>query len=423
MRRWFVCGFAIIPLVLINLNKALLLIQELSASVETTEVTDHVIVPRHIDGDIAVSINSKNRSQVPFIKDHMSHVIEPIAFQSWPSDVPLPCLLPDDNWNQISRQAQKRKRGLFFAKLYKTGSSTGAGIHLRISRNIAIRQQMTFPNGTIAPICRAKFFHIANNPGLRLYNKRDKSGSILWTTIREPTRRAISAFFHFGVSRRQLDPQNVHSFINFSDKVSHVKDYYLRALYTDHNFKREEDDPVNVSNDILQSYNFIAIAERMDESAVVLMMLLNLRLADILYLSAKTSGAYDDGKFQNQCFFIQPSILSSKMKAYIESEEWATLIRYDVAFYQAVNQSLELTIDRLGRDAYQENLQKFLYAKQYAVDKCIPDTVFPCDNNGIYHPPNETDCLWGDSGCGTRCLDEVATELNMWGKTNNQKIL
>lgn len=344
----------------------------------------------------------------------VSHVIIPRSFPSWECDKELPCYLPEDDWFTTFRQKRRAKNGLFFAKLYKTGSSTSVGIHLRIARNTATRQNLTYEDNTPASLCRSRFTHGNNLPGKTFYRNRRMNETILWTTIRDPTQRAISAFFHFGVSRRRLNPHELATFLKFFQTGVPCKDYYLRALYTNDVFKRDVDDPIDVINDILHKYDFIGITERMDESAVVLMMLLNLKLADILYLNAKTNGGYDGGGYHEGCTFIQPSFLSSEIKEYIESDEWRDQIRYDVAFYQAVNQSLDLTIDRLGRREFEDNLQKFLQAKKYANDKCLPTTVFPCDREGVHHQPNETDCLWGDSGCGTTCLDEVATELNLW---------
>ena len=46
---------------------------------------------------------------------------------------------------------------------------------------------------------------------------------------------------------------------------------------------------------ILDNYDFIGVTDRFDESLVVLQLLLGLETSDILYLSSKKSGNYDDG--------------------------------------------------------------------------------------------------------------------------------
>jgi hypothetical protein len=151
----------------------------------------------------------------------------------------------------------------------------------------------------------------------------------------------------------------------------------------------------------------------MDESAVVLMMLWGLSMSDILYLRAKSNGGYDGGAGLH-CTYITPSFISPGMEQYFQSWEWYNIIKFDLALYEAVNKSLDITIDHLGRNVFNENLRKFQYANRIAEERCRNITIFPCDSNGNYHRPNETDCLWSDSGCGTTCLDDVATELKLW---------
>lgn len=77
------------------------------------------------------------------------------------------------------------------------------------------------------------------------------------------------------------------------------------------------------------------------------------------------------------------------MQTYFDNDkEWLDMIQYDLALYQAVNASLDLTIDRLGRETFQVKLQEFRQAPTLC-------------------------CLWKDSGCGTTCLDELAEELSL----------
>ena len=137
-------------------------------------------------------------------------------------------------------------------------------------------------------------------------------------------------------------------------------------------------------------------------------MILHLPLSDILYLSAKQNGGYDD-----HCFFIQPSNLTPGMKKYLESEEWQETIREDLELYKAANRSLDMTIDRLGRKEFEANLAKYKAALKEADNRCRERTVFPCTKEGVKVPPPETDCLWSDAGCGAVCLDEVAKDMQL----------
>jgi Galactose-3-O-sulfotransferase len=329
------------------------------------------------------------------------------AFKPWPADTPLPCYPAEKEWESMDIQFSPANEGFLYLKPYKTGSSTTSGVNLRIARNVARRQQ-----GDIK-ICKTRFDHGPDfTPGTTLFKHRDPSKSFLWTILREPTSRAVSQFFHFEVSRKKLEPSD-RNFKAILRRKNPLQDYYHRALYPRSKFSREENDPVAAANVILNRYNFIGITERLDESLVVLMMQLDLKIADILYLSAKGRGGYDDaGGKSNECTYIWPSFVSPGMREYFDSDEWKDNIKYDMLLYQAVNRSLDMTIDKLGRDKFNENLARFKDAQNKAVEKCLPTAVFPCDAGGRLHM--QTDCLWNDSGCGATCLDEVATDLDLW---------
>jgi hypothetical protein len=72
--------------------------------------------------------------------------------------LPLPCFKPDENWSKVRLQPPPAATGLLFVKPYKTASSTGAGLHLRIARNAANRQHNR-KSSDAWPICKARFDH------------------------------------------------------------------------------------------------------------------------------------------------------------------------------------------------------------------------------------------------------------------------
>jgi hypothetical protein len=174
------------------------------------------------------------------------------------------------------------------------------------------------------------------------------------------------------------------------------------------------DDPTKHANQILQHYNFIGMTERIDESFVVLSMLLNLSLSDILVLSAKRNGGYDDGGFEGTCFKIEPSFVSPGMQRYFASKSWMNLTRPEVAFFQAVNRSLDLTIDSLGRQTVQDQVAQYREARALANEQCHPDIInWPCTKDGVRREEKEVDCYFRDLACGMSCLDQVATKLKL----------
>jgi hypothetical protein len=197
------------------------------------------------------------------------------------------------------------------------------------------------------------------------------------------------------------------------EKKDGTMDYYLQTLYMPSKFNRVTEGPIEAANRIFEDFDFIGISERMDETAVLLMMLLDLPMSDVLFLSAKGKGGYDDGGgrgYGHSCTYIWPSFVSPGMQDFFDTnEEWHSMVKYDLEFYKTANASMDLTIHALGRDLFESNLAKFKTAQSEAKEKCLPRTVFPCDDAGRLH--EDANCIWNDSGCGVECLDEIARDL------------
>ena len=364
--------------------------------------------------------------------------VVPRAFEPWPADTPLPCFDPHaevdvtKNETCLSGTFQKRPplagQGLFYLKLTKSASSTAAGVHLRIARNAAQRQTVaTWPacppvgplygwagRNTLhhhaesaGPMCRVRFLHGWAGPKMFRYSRRDRlnGGSFLWTTLREPTARAVSEFFHFQVGRRRV-AVNEQAWKRFARHGPHADHHSLSWLAVE-GYRYGTSDPMATANAILQQYDFIGLVERLDESLVVLSLLLGVPLRDVLYLPAKLAGTYDD-----LCVKIPPARLKPPMLAHIQSDEWQSYVAPEVALWKAANASLDLTIDQLGRGRVEPALQRFRDVMQVIQKTCGGGvTRFPCGADGV--PNNETDCLFRDMGCGWDCIDRVADEMNL----------
>lgn len=356
---------------------------------------------------IAVSSNPARRRKTA---DNASEFAR--AFLPWPSDVPLPCLPPLDrkNFHRVS-SPPSTTNGFLFMKLMKTGGSTAAGIHLRIMREIARRGNQGFD------FCRGRFDHAWGYEMMaNATTTQAQHDTFAWTVVREPTRRAISQFYHFQVSRENVKPNDFQfqRYLNSEKRI--LRHHYLQVLNNEKIYPSIKITP-QMAPDIIRKifhdeYNFIGVTERMDETAVCLMMLLHLNMSTILYLDAKTNGGYDDGG-HGQCSWIQapPAQLSHAMQNYFHSKNWRQLVQWDELLYEAANDSLDLTIRALGVAEFETNLARFREARQLARNKCGPLEVFPCTSKGERN--RNSDCLWKDSGCGVSCLDEVAKELQL----------
>jgi hypothetical protein len=246
--------------------------------------------------------------------------LHPRSFPKWKHD--FPCFEPEPLWFQTSVQKTPTREGFFYLKELKTGSSTLSGVHLRISKNVALRQSPF-------RICKVRFDH---PPAVTLqYGKRRRSKSFLWSVIRDPTNRAISQFFHFQVSREKVEPSDVNFQTYLSDPL--FDNYYLQSMSMEYLYRQHYDVETVIAN-ILRDYDFIGILERIDESLVVLSLILNIPLTDVLYLKAKSSGGFDDGRYNQKCTYIIPPYVSPSMQNYFVSATWKNRIVGDSYLYE-----------------------------------------------------------------------------------------
>jgi hypothetical protein len=323
-------------------------------------------------------------------------------FRPWPSNIPLPCVDPE---TPDPLESDIKDRGFLFLKPPKVGGTTATGVQLRLSQKLAQRM-----NKTNISMCSTSFKH---GDG-RTFQHRVTGQSFLWSLLREPTARAISEFFHFKVTREKWEPTDR----KFLKAMRHrkMKNFYLNLhAMMDDAGRKQVSSPISVGNSILKHYDFIAITERMEESMVVLQLLLGLQTSDILYLNAKRQGGFDGGGYKNQCYYIVPPYVSPTMQEYFDhSDEWLDRVKWDVALYRAANRSLDLTIDQtIGRPKFQAALRQFLSAQRIITQECLPKAKFPCSAGGQKRRANETNCLWTDSGCGNDCIDQVVAKLGL----------
>lgn len=161
---------------------------------------------------------------------------------------------------------------------------------------------------------------------------------------------------------------------------------------------------IQTVNKILADYDFIGITERLDESLVVLQIILGLKTSDILYYSAKGNGSWDD-----KGVYIQPSFVSQGMKKFFASDTWRQLSKGDYLMYLAANASLDRTIDSLGRREFEEKLALFRYAKNLVKTNCTDiRPLFSAEGQAWYN-----DCLLADAGCGNRCFDQLERDFKI----------
>ena len=157
---------------------------------------------------------------------------------------------------------------------------------------------------------------------------------------------------------------------------------------------------------MMVDYDFIIVVERLDESLVLMQLMLGMDTDDILYMSSKVAGSYF--KSRKKCILLSKSFTSSAVKEYLRSEEFVSESFGDYLLLEAVNKSIDLTIDSIGRERFQHALDKFQQRQEYAELQCGAKATYPCSAEGeIQHEASKLDCYRVDWGCGYRCLDAL----------------
>ena len=323
---------------------------------------------------------------------------------------PFPCF-PGEDQLMLTTPAH---RGILFQRPVKTGTTTVASIIMRLAHSRAKQQQQSLSSTEKRfEFCK----HRANHGTAREleYAKRDRSQSFLFSVLRDPTAKAISRFFHFDVSVGQKEPTD-----EYFTKIM-MRPYNYHAHLTDLMTTTPKPpllpalaagrDYTPIVQQVLDDYDFIVITERMDESLVVLKLLLGLEMKDILYIRARSSGSFSNGPGNGRnCVYLVPSFLTPGMERFFASEQWRRQIEGDILMYQAAYQSLDRTIDALGRDKVQRQLMRFRHAQRYAHQQCAQDddkVVHMCNEGGKFTPFHQTTCYkWGE-GCDHVCLNNL----------------
>ena len=335
--------------------------------------------------------------------------VEARPYAAWPEDRRLPCFLENAPWNAETTQYTPTSTGLIFISPYKTGSTTATGIQLRMSRNLARQYRQD-------GMCQVRYRH---NEVHRLVPQRQRDKSLLWTIVRDPTTRVVSQFF-YELSENWYRPPSDDNFkaylLSPHEDPTLIRNHYIgRFAAQKVNFTAEAvaqmDVPGTVQS-IFENMDFVAVMERMDESLVAMSLLFNIDLGDLLYLKGnKVAGEFSRHARHDTCNYILKSFVSDGMKRFFASDLWQKMIYWDRVFHVVANRSLDLTIEKLGRDRFEAHLQKFKEAEQRAKELCVPHAKLPCDSGGRFH--NDTDCLFLDAGCANDCLDQIAQEMGI----------
>lgn len=384
-------------------------VQDLPTMTSSESVPRTANLPRDETADSFVPTLSTNNpiSFWPVIPmEHYQNLSR--TFLPWPYDTYSWC-------GNRTEYDKKTPAGLLHVKLQKAAISTMSGIALRIARGVGM-------NTKGAP-CASQVKHIIVS---RLRN-RDRTRSFMFSTVRDPTERILSYIFYISSNRNlsmnddkviyRLKNENHPSWTH--NKVKWDSGYQVGYLHTgpppDHVLwnmsmtpNRVTDLPVIQSrvHDILEQYDFLLVVERLHESLVVLQLLLDLDPSDILYVSgSKESGSW--AAVHEKCHKLIPKTISPVVKAFLESPKWLARNYGDYLLYHAANQSLDATIEKLGRIRFNEALKTYQSLLAVAQKTCQSEIAFPCSPEGQFQSEKSAQsCYAADWGCGYPCLDK-----------------
>eukprot|EP00985_Skeletonema_marinoi_P032393 scaffold39122_cov109-Skeletonema_marinoi.AAC.1 len=199
-------------------------------------------------------------------------------------------------------------KGLLFVKSKKSGSSTGAGVTLRIRDGLSRRLTL---NETAPANCFAHYNH-ATARELR-FEQRDPSQSFLWSIVREPAQRTLSNYFYFSISRQNHTA--TEDGIMAVLKSSKGQNYQSKYL----DLPSQNEQLSSSTERIIYGYDFVAVNERMQESLVVLAMLAQIPLTDVVVFSSKIAGGYDGGNGRS-CVKLRKKWTTPKIDEYIHGD-------------------------------------------------------------------------------------------------------
>ncbi len=326
--------------------------------------------------------------------------------------------LIDDTNNRTYSDA-----GILYVKNFKAASSTAAGVALRLvyrlPRNIS-------SHGWV------RFHH---TPGY-VYRNRHPVKSFLFTSVRDPASRALSRIFYTHISHHGYDPNDdpqMLTFLRDTDSqygsVRHVGGGY-QVWYThmegDHlprswgpkmPSKVQQRQVIHLAvQQILKDYDFILVAERLDESIVVMALLMNVSLDDVLVQNAKESSTDDWYYFKfgklERCKRPIRAFRSPAIVAHLESDEWLAKNYGDYLLHAAAILSLEATMDRLGRERVARALHVYRSLQLQVTQECRNQTIYHCSDAGNpQRPLSKKNCYSDDSGCGYQCIDSYLAKL------------
>lgn len=338
--------------------------------------------------------------------------------RAWPRKKDMDwCIIIKDEEGAKGREDAAEDRdqaplsGLLFVKNYKAASSTGASITARVAYTAGREISGNQSNSSFH--CDYHASHdFADSGSLKV--KRNTRQSFLWTIVRHPTERVMSGFAYFRAGPRQATTDANIIAYGESERSAQVQMLDTTSVVTAGRVVTDLNRHAatrRIHTSILQAYDFIAVQDRMDESLAVLKLLLDLQNSwDVIVLSSKRVGSWDRSP-TGKCLLLKSlpdHAVSPQVRDYLAKNFSDPQRNYDVLLYAAINRSLDMTIDRLGRRVVEEEVERQRRLQQVAHYSCRSEAMFPCSTGGkLQLQAAKESCYQKDWGCGHACLDRM----------------
>lgn len=159
--------------------------------------------------------------------------------------------------------------------------------------------------------------------------------------------------------------------------------------------------------EIFQTYGFLIVTERMDESLTVLALLLGVDVGDVLVTSSKVAGSRFHLLGDNRCVPTRSYIPLKAVEDYLRHDEWRAKNYGDFLLHAIAIRSLDRTIRSLQPE-FDIAHRQLLRLKRLERQVCADVVEFPCTADGRPQPNvSKTSCYRKDFGCGYLCIDSL----------------
>ena len=254
---------------------------------------------------------------------------------------------------------------------------------------------------------------------------RVRQNSLLWTTIRDPRTRALSHYYQENIQTKDAKKPSEEEIIDWIAQVpgTFMFDYMGGLSVTPDSCQGTRTTQEGLSHDtadnqwanlpddwdrgfvecklnhLLDSYDFVGLIERQDESLVAMKLLFKLDFKDILKMSSKIR---KDG----EKLAADPQAM---LQSYLD-QEFFSKAYVDRVLHEMANARLDATIAHYGNAFYSE-LERYSSLSADAREFCeIPESVSLTYNPEYKEEHGKIECYWSDNGCAYKCLGAFAKQ-------------